>query len=378
MAASRTLDFDDEVPLTEPPKYTPFPGPGEETIDSGAGTPIVRVTPHHLVVNPSDPRHASTQSYYIELYRVNQHNMPRLAGARSPPLSAHQSRPLQDSLRPPLLPPRRECSSESIRSDDASSQHCQSLAVGPASTTNRDRQGTVVSGHSDLSSSSSLNATTITPPAASGERGGGRESSATTSATTAPSRASPLYTPIYNINASSSDTTTIPTAGANSTPAAPPDLPRWQGAAALLSPPSLPPRLPPRLPFEPSPYSSSNDNNTVSHHLPYGCTLPRQTIHVVQCARCNDTGWRSMHVPCTCLAGRRAIESTVRTVCNDMSRLFLSRINGDPSAATSASGYGQGYGTQPQLFPPSSAMAPSSASTPPHPSYIYDYSNNNS
>ncbi|KAJ2778214.1 hypothetical protein H4R18_004738 [Coemansia javaensis] len=50
----------------DPPAYTPLPLPEEESLDAGAGAPIVRTRPPHLVVNPSDPRSPFTRSYHAQ------------------------------------------------------------------------------------------------------------------------------------------------------------------------------------------------------------------------------------------------------------------------------------------------------------------------
>ncbi|KAI8319498.1 hypothetical protein GQ54DRAFT_265207 [Martensiomyces pterosporus] len=52
--------FDEEAP----PDYTPFPRPEEQSIDAGAGAPIVRTVPPHLVINPSDPRSQFAHQYF--------------------------------------------------------------------------------------------------------------------------------------------------------------------------------------------------------------------------------------------------------------------------------------------------------------------------
>ncbi|KAJ2548772.1 hypothetical protein GGH95_006371, partial [Coemansia sp. RSA 1836] len=60
----------DEEP---PPEYSQFPLPEEQSIDAGAGAPIVRAQPPHLVVNPSDPR-----SQYARRFFHNGHTPPEL------------------------------------------------------------------------------------------------------------------------------------------------------------------------------------------------------------------------------------------------------------------------------------------------------------
>ncbi|KAJ1668539.1 hypothetical protein EV178_000212 [Coemansia sp. RSA 1646] len=47
-----------------PPEYSLLPRDDETYIDAGAGTPIVRAQPSHIVVNPSDPRSQYSQRYY--------------------------------------------------------------------------------------------------------------------------------------------------------------------------------------------------------------------------------------------------------------------------------------------------------------------------
>ncbi|KAJ1948241.1 hypothetical protein EC988_005256, partial [Linderina pennispora] len=56
----RLFDTSDEPP----PTYTPFPRPEEQSIDAGAGAPIVRATPAHVVVNPSDPRSDYAREFF--------------------------------------------------------------------------------------------------------------------------------------------------------------------------------------------------------------------------------------------------------------------------------------------------------------------------
>ncbi|KAJ1735324.1 hypothetical protein LPJ61_000610 [Coemansia biformis] len=55
----RLLDDDDD-----PPEYTALPLPEEASIDAGAGAPIVRVQPPHLIINPSDPRSQFARHYH--------------------------------------------------------------------------------------------------------------------------------------------------------------------------------------------------------------------------------------------------------------------------------------------------------------------------
>ncbi|KAJ2789219.1 hypothetical protein H4R21_006798, partial [Coemansia helicoidea] len=52
------IDDDDD-----PPEYTALPLPSEASLDAGAGAPIVRVQPQHMVINPSDPRSQYTRHY---------------------------------------------------------------------------------------------------------------------------------------------------------------------------------------------------------------------------------------------------------------------------------------------------------------------------
>ncbi|KAJ1896161.1 hypothetical protein LPJ71_006597, partial [Coemansia sp. S17] len=61
--------LDDEPP----PEYSQFPLPEEQSLDAGAGAPIVRAQPPHLVVNPSDPR-----SHYARRFFDNGHAPPEL------------------------------------------------------------------------------------------------------------------------------------------------------------------------------------------------------------------------------------------------------------------------------------------------------------
>ncbi|KAJ2295784.1 hypothetical protein IWW55_005330, partial [Coemansia sp. RSA 2706] len=61
MAATQPRNFLDD---DDPPEYTPLPGAQEESLDAGAGAPIVRAQPTHLVLNPSDPRSQYSQSYH--------------------------------------------------------------------------------------------------------------------------------------------------------------------------------------------------------------------------------------------------------------------------------------------------------------------------
>ncbi|KAJ2057103.1 hypothetical protein GGI17_005831 [Coemansia sp. S146] len=65
----RNTLLDDEPP----PEYSQFPLPEEQSIDAGAGAPIVRAQPPHLVVNPSDPR-----SQYARRFFHNGHTPPEL------------------------------------------------------------------------------------------------------------------------------------------------------------------------------------------------------------------------------------------------------------------------------------------------------------
>ncbi|KAJ2792408.1 hypothetical protein GGI18_000428 [Coemansia linderi] len=56
----RSIELDDEPP----PEYSQFPLPEEQSIDAGAGAPIVRAQPPHLVVNPSDPRSQYARRFF--------------------------------------------------------------------------------------------------------------------------------------------------------------------------------------------------------------------------------------------------------------------------------------------------------------------------
>ncbi|KAJ2854103.1 hypothetical protein GGI22_004611 [Coemansia erecta] len=47
-----------------PPEYSLLPRADETYIDAGAGAPIVRAQPPHIVVNPSDPRSQYSQHYF--------------------------------------------------------------------------------------------------------------------------------------------------------------------------------------------------------------------------------------------------------------------------------------------------------------------------
>ncbi|KAJ2892312.1 hypothetical protein GGI21_002227 [Coemansia aciculifera] len=76
----RSTLLDDEPP----PEYSQFPLPEEQSIDAGAGAPIVRAQPPHLVVNPSDPR-----SQYARRFFHNGHappELPRRAEVSSGPM----------------------------------------------------------------------------------------------------------------------------------------------------------------------------------------------------------------------------------------------------------------------------------------------------
>ncbi|KAJ2740925.1 hypothetical protein GGI20_005530 [Coemansia sp. BCRC 34301] len=70
MATTHPSTFLDDEP---PPEYSQFPLPEEQSIDAGAGAPIVRAQPPHLVVNPSDPR-----SQYARRFFHNGHAPPEL------------------------------------------------------------------------------------------------------------------------------------------------------------------------------------------------------------------------------------------------------------------------------------------------------------
>ncbi|KAJ1895767.1 hypothetical protein LPJ66_004391 [Kickxella alabastrina] len=61
VATANRLSFMDEE---APPTYTLFPRPEEQSIDAGAGAPIVRAQAPHLVFNPSDPRSQHTRNFY--------------------------------------------------------------------------------------------------------------------------------------------------------------------------------------------------------------------------------------------------------------------------------------------------------------------------
>ncbi|KAJ2720444.1 hypothetical protein GGI07_004589 [Coemansia sp. Benny D115] len=64
METARRFSLPAEDEVGEPPAYTPFPRPEEQSIDAGAGAPIVRAQAPQLVVNPSDPRSHFTRQYF--------------------------------------------------------------------------------------------------------------------------------------------------------------------------------------------------------------------------------------------------------------------------------------------------------------------------
>ncbi|KAJ2849056.1 hypothetical protein IWW36_002912 [Coemansia brasiliensis] len=88
----------------EPPAYTELPGAQEESLDAGAGAPIVRTRPPHLVVNPSDPRSMFSRNYHANSLNNSSSTSPRRSGAAIPgpvPMS-------------PRLPPRRQAGYEQM------------------------------------------------------------------------------------------------------------------------------------------------------------------------------------------------------------------------------------------------------------------------
>ncbi|KAJ1990765.1 hypothetical protein GGI25_003973 [Coemansia spiralis] len=84
-----------------PPVYSLLPRSDETYIDAGAGAPIVRTQPSHIVVNPSDPRSQYTQQFYN-----NEHPPPippRRTDVTSGPMPVN-----------PRLPPRLNVGYEQI------------------------------------------------------------------------------------------------------------------------------------------------------------------------------------------------------------------------------------------------------------------------
>ncbi|KAJ2288396.1 hypothetical protein IW139_005439, partial [Coemansia sp. RSA 353] len=82
MAATQHHFLDDD----DPPAYTPLPGAHEESLDAGAGTPIVRAQAAHLVINPSDPRSNYTRSYRASPGSSPVPHLPRRGNANSGPV----------------------------------------------------------------------------------------------------------------------------------------------------------------------------------------------------------------------------------------------------------------------------------------------------
>ncbi|KAJ2227491.1 hypothetical protein H4R99_003689 [Coemansia sp. RSA 1722] len=95
----------------EPPSYTPFPRPEEQSLDAGAGAPIVRAQSSHLVVNPSDPR-----SHFARQFFGNS-NIPPLPPRRTetpgpvpinPSFPARLNAGYEQMETPPHLTPRAQ------------------------------------------------------------------------------------------------------------------------------------------------------------------------------------------------------------------------------------------------------------------------------
>ncbi|KAJ1644695.1 hypothetical protein J3B02_003302 [Coemansia erecta] len=99
--------IDDE----EPPSYTPFPRPEEQSLDAGAGAPIVRAQPSQIVINPSDPR-----SHFARQFFGNS-NIPPLPPRRAetpgpvpinPSLPSRLNAGYEQMETPPHLTPRAQ------------------------------------------------------------------------------------------------------------------------------------------------------------------------------------------------------------------------------------------------------------------------------
>ncbi|KAJ1918192.1 hypothetical protein H4219_002749 [Mycoemilia scoparia] len=328
-------------PPENPPNYTPFPGPEEVTLDSGTGTPIVRVTPAHLVVNPSDPRHYSTQSYYTELYNANRPRNSIPAGSVS-----HQN-----TLRPPILPPRRTQSVNSLHS----SQSAQDIAdvAGAANSGSSSHEAPLIQLDDDE------------PLPGSTEN--------------VSSRPNQLYSPTNNNSSVSfrSHTPQLPprrdssTTTASNIPIPPPRT--TSGLHPSLSQPAhsaasgyghyshSPQRQPPSQPPQPLSFNAGPTGSYQPHV--YGPTLGPPVVahqqlsypgvYYAQCKKCNDSGWRNNHVPCTCPAGRRTLDNMTNSLYSDISRLFSSRPSPQPT-------YGYGYSTAyaPNMYPPPAPATP--------------------
>ncbi|KAJ2613389.1 hypothetical protein H4S08_002228 [Coemansia sp. RSA 1365] len=103
------LDEDD------PPEYTPLPLPEEESIDAGAGAPIVRAQPPRLVINPSDPRSQFTRQF---LGGTDSNEtappLPRRADVASGPIDSRihsqHSMGYEQMEQPPYMSPRTRAS----------------------------------------------------------------------------------------------------------------------------------------------------------------------------------------------------------------------------------------------------------------------------
>ncbi|KAJ2794204.1 hypothetical protein H4R20_006302, partial [Coemansia guatemalensis] len=124
MAATQRQHFLDD---DEPPEYTPLPLPEEESIDAGAGAPIVRAQPPQLVINPSDPR-----SQFAQQFRSGTDGngtappLPRRADVASGPIDSRIHSQLtmgyEQMEQPPHMSPRTHASLPHMYSSYAHSQ----------------------------------------------------------------------------------------------------------------------------------------------------------------------------------------------------------------------------------------------------------------